>query len=336
MQRAWLRRLVMVPAVALLALVLLATLVVWAPVLLVVDVARRRWRLPFLRFTAFGLLWSWLEVFGVAAAGLLWAVGRGSLLGANYRLQAWWTRGVVWALRVTVGLSIEVEGAPGRGEGPFIALCRHASLADSVMSAWVFVTQSALRPRYVLKKELQLDPCLDIVGHRLPNYFVDRSSSDVASELQGIGRMAEGLSVGDVAVIFPEGTRANPDKRRILLSRLAERSPERSEILGSLRHLLPPKPGGASALFQAVPQARVLTMWHSGFDGMDTFGGILRQLGASAVKVHVRIVEHQRHTIAAGESFVAWIDRQWAAMDESVSHHLAKVSLATHKENTHG
>ena len=326
----------MVPAVAVMAIVLTVTTPVWLPLLSLIDLVRRRWRFPLVRFTAFGLMWAWLEVWGVACAGALWVVGRGRDQSANYRLQAWWTRGVVRSLRLTVGLTIEVEGAPARGDGPFIALCRHASLADSVMSAWVFVTQSGLRPRYVLKKELELDPCLDIVGHRLPNYFVDRSSSNVASELEGIGRMADGLSVGDVAVIFPEGTRANPQKRARLMARLAERTPERAERLNGLRHLLPPKPAGASALLQAVPHARVLTMWHSGFDGMDTFGGILRQLGANAVKVHVRIVEHQRHTIGAGESFVSWIDRQWAAMDESVSHHLARINLASRKESAHG
>lgn len=326
----------MVPAVTVLAVVLLATAVVWIPALVVVDIVRRRARLPLVRFTMFGLLWAWLEVWGATSAGLLWLAGRGSDMRANYRLQAWWTRGVVAALRVTVGLSIEVEGAPARGEGPFVALCRHASLADSVMSAWVFVTHSALRPRYVLKRELEMDPCLDIVGHRLPNYFVDRKSANVAGELDGIAAMADGLSVGDIAVIFPEGTRANPTKRARMLGALSERSPARAERLAGLKHLLPPKPAGAAALLQAVPHARVLTMWHSGFDGMDTFGGILRQLGAKAVKVHVRIVEHQRTTIATGESFVAWLDQQWVAMDESVSHHLARLNLVPNKENTHG
>jgi 1-acyl-sn-glycerol-3-phosphate acyltransferase len=326
----------MVPAVSVLAVVLLATAIAWVPVLLAVDIARRRWRLPLVRFTVFGLMWAWLEVWGVASAATLWLMGRGSDSRANYRLQARWTRGVVAALRLTVGLSIEVEGAPARGDGPFVALCRHASLADSVMSAWVFVTHSALRPRYVLKRELELDPCLDIVGHRLPNYFVDRTSANVAGELEGIATMAGGLSVGDIAVIFPEGTRANPAKRARMLESLAGRSPARAERLAGLRHLLPPKPAGAAALLQAVPHARVLTMWHSGFDGMDTFGGILRHLGAKAVKVHVRIVEHQRSTIATGESFVAWLDQQWVAMDESVSHHLARLNLVPSKENTHG
>jgi 1-acyl-sn-glycerol-3-phosphate acyltransferase len=277
-----------------------------------------------------------METFGVIGAGLLWIVGRGHNKQSNYRLQAWWTRGVIGALKATVGLRIEVEGAPAVGGGPFIALCRHASLADSIMSAWVFVTHSALRPRYVLKQELKMDPCLDIVGHRLPNYFVDRQSNNVSSELQGIEQMARGLDQGDVAVIFPEGTRANPIKRASALESLSKRSPERAQRLSQLKYLLPPKPAGASALLAAVPHATVLTMWHSGFDGMDTFKGIVRQLAKSAVKVHVRVVEHHRSTVASGEAFVAWLDQQWTLMDESVARHLGEVDVNFHNGGNHG
>lgn len=324
MQRTWIRRPVMVIAVMFMAVVLTVTAVAWLPILFLVDLLRRRWRCPLARFTAFGCLWSWMETLGVVAAGALWIVGKGSDLNANYRLQAWWTRGVVASLRLTVGLRIEVEGSPSPGDGPFVALCRHASLADSIMSAWVFVTHSQLKPRYVLKQELKIDPCLDIVGHRLPNYFVDRQSANVASELAGIEQMANGLGVGDIAVIFPEGTRANPIKREKALEGLKRRSPERAQRLGNLKFLLPPKPAGASALLAAVPQAKVLTVWHSGFDGMDTFKGIVSQLARSAIRVHVRVVEHHRSTVATGEAFVAWLDTQWALMDESVARHLAK------------
>ena len=327
---------VMVACVANLAVVLTGLAPVWLPLLCVVDVVRRKWRFPLCRFTAFAMLWAWMETLGIIAATSLWCIGRAKDARLNYRLQAWWTRGVIASLRWTVGLRINVEGAPSPGGGPFIAVCRHASLADSVMSAWVFVTQSQLRPRYVLKQELKLDPCLDVVGHRLPNYFVDRSSSDIASELLGIERMAENLSVGDVAVIFPEGTRANAEKRSLALARLRERSPERYERLHKLKYLLPPKPAGLSALLAAVPHATVVTLWHSGFDGMDTFKGIVRQLAKSAVHVQVKVVEHQRSTVATGEAFIAWLDAQWAMMDESVSRQLGDPAAIQHNGGIHG
>ena len=328
MERTWVRRPVMVLGVISMAIGLLVSSPVWVPVTLVLDAVRLKWRFPLLRFTMFGLMWSWLETLGLMSAVVLWVTGQAKNQDLNYRLQKWWTRGVIGALMMTVGLRIDVEGAEKLGDGPFIALCRHASLADSIMSAWVFVTKSHLRPRYVLKKELQLDPCLDVVGHRLPNYFLNRQSTDVSTELQGLAQMAEGLAHRDIAVIFPEGTRANDVKRARILERLRERSPERAQRLKGLQYLMAPKTAGVSALLSAVPNAKVVTMWHSGFDGMDTFRGIVKHLAKSAVRVQVRVVEHQRATVATGEAFVAWLDDQWIAMDTAVAQLISEKSLS--------
>lgn len=325
MDRAWVRRPVMGLGVLVLAVVLLATVVLWLPVLTLVDLVRGRRRLPLTRFMAFGLAWAWLETLGLFFAAVLFVVGKGRDLGANYRLQAWWTRNVVRALRFTVGVQIEVEGFAELGPGPFVALCRHASLADSVMSAWVLADHAGLKPRYVLKKELRLDPCLDVVGHRLPNYFVDRGSANVSAELEGIDQMARGLAADEVAVIFPEGSRANPRKRTKALEKMANRSPLRAERLSALQYLLPPKPAGASTLLAAVPAANVITMWHSGFDGLDTFRGIVHHLARRAIRVHVKIVEHHRSTVATGEAFVDWLDQQWLAMDAAVARQLTRI-----------
>ena len=333
MEKAWVRRPVMVLGVAAMAVLLLVLLPAWLPLLLLIDAVRRNWRFPLVRFTSFGLLWAWLESLGIIGAIALWVVGQSRNQNANFALQKLWTRGVVGALGLTVGLHIEVEGADKLGDGPFIALCRHASLADSVMSAWVFMTASALRPRYVLKKELKLDPCLDVVGHRLPNYFLDRSSSDVATELQGIEQMALGLTADEIAVIFPEGTRANDAKRQRILERIREKSPERAEKLEKLKYLMAPKTAGVTALLAAVPNAKVVTMWHAGFDGMDSFRGIVQHLAKSAVRVHVKVTEHQRATVATGEAFVAWLDDQWCAMDKAVGVRISEQSLSVGVNN---
>jgi 1-acyl-sn-glycerol-3-phosphate acyltransferase len=315
------------------ALLLLVLMPVWLPIMLLIDAVRMNWRFPLVRFTAFGLMWAWLETLGIVAAVCLWAVGQSRNQNSNFVLQKLWTRGVVGALGLTVGLHIEVEGADTLGDGPFIALCRHASLADSVMSAWVFMTASGLRPRYVLKKELKLDPCLDVVGHRLPNYFLDRSSSDLAAELQGIEQMAQGLTAHEIAVIFPEGTRANDAKRRRILELLRERAPERAVKLEKLKYLMAPKTAGVTALLAAVPNAKVVTMWHAGFDGMDSFRGIVQHLAKSAVKVQVKVTEHQRATVATGEAFVAWLDEQWCAMDHAVGVIVSEQSLSVGVNN---
>ena len=124
-------------------------------------------------------------------------------------------------------------------------LCRPASLADSLVSAWVVTSLAGLRPRYVLKRELLADPCLDIVGNRLPNYFLDRQAADSRLELDALTLLSAGMGLDDVAVIFPEGTRASPNKRERALSKLRERDPARAERLAGLQHLLPPRPAGS-------------------------------------------------------------------------------------------
>lgn len=323
MEKSWLRRPLIATAIAVLALILIVSSPIWIVALSIADFVRGRMRFPLVRFAAFGTCWAVLETAGVAIAFWLFCTGRAKSVDANYALQKWWTSHLIGSLRLTVGLKITVEGADQLGPGPFIAFCRHASLADSIMSAWVVASHAGLRPRYVLKKELKLDPCLDILGHRLPNYFIDRQSSDIASELVGIEQMAHGLADIDCCVIFPEGSRASAKKRERALQSLRDRSPERALRLEGLRHLIAPKPSGALALLAAAPHANVLTMWHSGFDGLDTFRGILRQLGSARARVHVKVEEHKRETIGTGEQFVAWLDKQWVEMDKAVARQIA-------------
>ena len=322
MKSSWVRRPVTGLGVFLIAIVLTVTLPLWAVVTMAVDAVRGRWRFPISRLIGFATCWAWLETSGLVLALFLFFTGRGRSVPAHYALQTWWCRSLIQALGFTVGLQITVEGADNVGPGPFVALGRHASLADSIMSSWVVASHVGLRPRFVLKKELKMDPCLDILGHRLPNYFVDRESSDIAGELQGIEQMAAGLGVKDCAVIFPEGSRASNKKRVRTLEKLRERSPQRAETLAGLKYLIPPKPAGAYALLSAVPEANVLTMWHSGFDGLDTFSGILRHLGRAKAKVHVHVEEISRASIPSGEAFVTWLDAKWVEMDNAVRRQL--------------
>lgn len=322
MKSSWVRRPITGLGVFLLAIVLTVTLPLWALVTMAVDAVRGRWRFPISRLIGFATCWAWLETIGLVLALFLFFTGRGRSVPAHYALQTWWCRSLIQALGFTVGLQITVEGAENVGAGPFVAFCRHASLADSIMSSWVVASHVGLRPRFVLKKELKMDPCLDILGHRLPNYFVDRESSNVAGELQGIEQMAAGLGLKDCAVIFPEGSRASAKKRVRALEKLRERAPERAEILSGLKYLIPPKPAGANALLSAVPEANVLTMWHSGFDGLDTFSGILRHLGRAKANVHVRVEEISRASIPSGDAFVSWLDAKWVEMDNAVRRQL--------------
>lgn len=315
------RRAASIPAVVAAAGVLTVCYLPLVAVLVVVDVVRLKWRLPFARLVTFALCWAWLETLGVAAAAVLWSVGRGRDVGTHFRLQRWWADRLMTALRVTCGVTIDVEAAEVLHPAPVVLLVRHASLADSLLTAWVVTEHAGLRPRVVLKRELLADPCLDIVGNRLPNCFVDRNAEDTAPGLAEIEQMGATMDADSVSIIFPEGTRANPAKRRRALGRIAERDAERAGRLERLEHVLPPRPAGTRALLCGASGVRagLVVGWHVGFDGLDTFGGILAALARPRTPIRIRFDRVEPPADLDGAAFERWLDELWLRVDREVA-----------------
>ena len=312
------RRTVSIPSLVLGAVALIALSPIWLPLAALADAIRLRWRLPTVRLLAFAVCWTWLEIVGVSVAALLWLTGQSRNQRAHFGLQRWWAAKLMGALQLTTGIRVDAADAASLSPGPAIMLCRHASLADSLLSAWVVTSKARMNPRYVLKKELLADPCLDVVGNRLPNYFLDRQAPDSTTELAALRALSDGLTDDQVAIIFPEGTRASPKKRERAMDKIRERDPERADRLAGMRHLLPPRPAGTQALLEGRPDADVIVAWHVGFDGLDTFGGILRHLARRprTVQFHARRIS--RADVPAGPAFTRWLDDQWLQSDNSV------------------
>jgi len=315
---AWVRRPITVFGVIVGALLLTVLLPIWVFVSILVDLLSRSWRLPTFRLLCFAWLWLWLETLGVLGAGGLWLVGQARNQRANYALQRWWAKRLISSLRITCGLKIEVEGVDSLSSGPLLCLGRHASLGDALVSAWIFGSLAHRFPRYVMKKELLCDPCLDVVGQRIPNYFVDRGSAAVRQELTGIRTMAANMGERDVAVIFPEGTRTNDEKRIGLVARLEKRAPDRHEKLSGLQRLLPPRSAGASVLLGEIPDGDVVVMWHVGFDGLDTFAGVRRRIAHAQPSALVVLETHARSSVPKGDEFESWLDDRWLEIDAKV------------------
>lgn len=312
------RRLISIIAVFATAVALLVLVPVWIPLAVVADLVRGRLRLPIARLLLFALGWSWLESASIVIAFGLWLAGQGNNREIHYRLQAWWAAQVLGVLRATTGIRVTAENVDQLQPGPAILLCRHASLADSLVSAWVVTSLAGLHPRYVLKRELLADPCLDIVGNRLPNHFLDRQATDSQVELAALTRLSSGMGPDDIAVIFPEGTRSSPGKRARAMEKLGERDPARAKRLAPLQHLLPPRPAGSAALIAGAPDADIVIGWHVGFDGLDTFGGILRHLARKPPAVRFRVRRIPRTDVPVGQAFTEWIDDVWLQADKDV------------------
>jgi 1-acyl-sn-glycerol-3-phosphate acyltransferase len=277
------------------------------------------------RLVAFLAVYLGCEAIGLVAAFGLWLrerlrpggegwAGERSL-AAHRRLQAWWAGTLFAAARRILAFEVRVTGSEAIAPGPALVFMRHASIVDTLIPAHALAGPAGLRLRYVLKHELLWDPCLDVVGHRLPNVFVARNASDSAAEIARVAELARGLGARDGVLIYPEGTRFTPAKRARILARLSTDRPELYARARSLAHVLPPKLGGATVLLDAAPDADVLFVAHVGFEGLT---GVSRLLDGSLVgrRVEVGVWRVRRDAIPEEpDKRVAWLFDEWARLD---------------------
>ena len=317
-----LRRAVTVPAVTTGAVTLAGSAGLWVPAAAGFDLLRARLRLPTVRSLSLALGWSTLETAGVAASTLLWATGRGDDHDAHFTLQRWWADLLVRVLHRTAGLTLEVDGLGLVAPGPIIMCARHTSLADALIPVWL-LGQVGMRPRYVLKDALQLDPCLDIVGNRLPNHFIDRDPSDSVAEAAALQRLATGLGRRDACVIFPEGRIATATTRTEAVEKIARREPARVPATRGLSVLAPLRPSGTAALLHGAPHADLVFVTHTGLEMLQRLADAPRQIPLHR-PVRIQVHRVPRREIPTGSAFIAWLDTQWARLD----HELASIPNA--------
>jgi 1-acyl-sn-glycerol-3-phosphate acyltransferase len=232
-----------------------------------------------LRSGAFLLCYLWCETIGIAASFWLWlrhgmptrsSCRWSAFLDGNYALQCWWANALkvaaqrLFTLRFTITGDAALEGAPP------IMLPRHASIADTIIPMVFYAIPHRVRLRYVLKRELLFDPCLDIVGNRLPNCFVTRSG--VRTDVDAIVALARDLGPADGLLIYPEGTRFSSSRRtKILASLEPHTTPAQFEQMRRWVDLLPPHIGGTRALIETAPDRDVVFCAHVGFENASHF-----------------------------------------------------------------
>ena len=330
------RRLVTIPSYALLFAVLVGASPLWAPALVLAG-ALRRDGFAWFRGAAFAVAYLAAEMAGLLAAGGLWLIrplsrwSTARWLDLHYRLQAWWGTTLFTLLVRCFDLRVRVEGvrASRLGEGPYLLLIRHTSAADTLLATALVARPHAIRLRYVLKRELLWDPCLDVVGARLPNTFVDRESEDTALQIAGIQALARGLTRRDGVSIYPEGTRFSEAKRERVLERLARAGDVKQlEYASALHHVLPPRPGGVLGLLDAAPGADAIVCAHAGFEAAAS----LTQLWRGALlgrRICVRFERVPRGRIPADrEARAAWLRDLWRDVDAWVAARIGESAAA--------
>lgn len=324
------RRSITIPTFFGVAVAFLLASPLWLPCAVVVDVIRRA-RFSSVRALVFLTALFWLEVAGVCIAfaiappRLLRLVDDERFLAWNTALQTGWVRALYTLVLRIFSLEVEVSGQEHVAGGPLYVLIRHVSVGDTLFPG-VFVTgATGLRLRYVLKDELLWDPCLDVVGHRLPNAFVRRESGASDAEVDKVRLLARGLSSSEGVLVFPEGTRFTAKKRARALEKLASRDPTLVPLAERLTHVLPPKVGGVLALLEEDPRVDVLFCAHAGLDGIETIGHLF---DGSLVgrRVTVNFWRVKADSIPSStDARVRWLYEEWARVSRVVEDHLGAV-----------
>lgn len=347
--RRWSRRLVTITLYSGLWALLWALLPVLVPLGWVIDRVRGKPVLvrAFLEFAVY----LGCEIAGVIVAFFLWfgslvwlGGSRHRFLRWNFRLQSLWLRAIFGATSRIYRWRVVVTGDEAVQRGNMLFFIRHASTADTVL-AGVFVSgRHGICLRYVLKDQLLWDPCLDIVGNRLPNGFVARGGGRTEQAVAEVARLTDNLGPFDGVLIYPEGTRFTPKKRAKILARLAEKnaaasaagteiddaeiSTENLHKARALNHVLPPRLAGPLALLERASDADVVFCAHTGLEPALSF----REFMAGAlndVVLHIGFWRVPRaHIPDDRPGQIAWLYEQWQRVDRWVGERLPEAESA--------
>ena len=199
-----------------------------ATVDLVLWVVKRK---PWIGVRLVAMLWWFLfgELRGIAGLALIGLASLGRDTRTRrfrvYRLRQLWSGGHLDGVRRLFNLTFDVRGLDVVAPGPVLIFMRHASIIDNTMPDTVVGRAHGLGLRFVLKRELEMIPTIDIGGRWVPTNFVRRGSGDTVGELQDLAKLGIDLDPHEGILIYPEGTRSTPAKLAAAKAKIAERQP---------------------------------------------------------------------------------------------------------------
>lgn len=282
-----------------------------------------------LRLMAFGWIFLAAEAVGIVWMGATWLMSgaglrRRYLIESTWPTQRWWARTLLRNVQRLFRIDFDVTDIDTASPGPIIAMFRHASIIDNLLPAAYLTDGQRYKLRWILKRELLGLPSLDIAGKRLPNYFVDRESSDPRSELAAIKTLSEDLAEDEGVLIYPEGTRFTEAKRRRALERMEGGDPELLARAHRMRHVLPPRLGGSLTLLDAGVD--VVIVAHEGLGGFAHIGEIWSgSLVGKTIPVRAwRFDAADIPTDRTGRSI--WLYDQWLEIDRWIDDVKAQAS----------
>ena len=328
----WTRAVISLSVYLLVWALLVGTLPLSLGGLALVDLLRGDRRLPLPRLVLFMLIYLSCELGGAAIALTLPVLGGRAkdeqgwspFLERCFRLQLAWGYAIQRATFFIYGMRLVVESDYDfEAKRPLLLLMRHTSLADTILAVVCVSRVYGTRLRYILKKELLWDPCLNLVGRQLPNYFVDRANTNPLREVKAVGRLASNLHQGDGVLIYPEGTRFTRKKQAKLRAKF--RGKGNKDLLKwaeGYENVLPPRLAGTLRMMREAPDADIVLGGHTGFEAAATFGSLWRGgLIGKTVRLRFWAVPRSSFPDTPIERRT-WIFERWAEMDQFVGQSL--------------
>ncbi|MCW2992555.1 MAG: hypothetical protein JWQ18_50 [Conexibacter sp.] len=281
-------------------------------------------RKPWMGLRLVAMLWWFLfgELRGIAGLTLIGLASLGRDTRTRrfrvYRLRQLWAAGHLGGVRRLFDLDFDVRGLDDVAPGPVLILMRHASIIDNTMPDTVVGRAHGLGLRFVLKRELEMIPTIDIGGRWVPTNFVRRGSGDTVRELQDLAKLGIDLDPHEGILIYPEGTRSTPKKLASAKAKIAERQPEIAPLADKLQHVLPPRLGGPLALLEATRGTDVVFCGHVGLDGFEYISDIWRG-GLVGGTVHVQFWRYPASEVPVErDAQIRWLYDRWQVVDDWV------------------
>ena len=215
------------------------------------------------------------ELVVLIACGALWlASGAGFLIRsrrfqmAHYALLRWFIHSLAERAQSLLEITVAPGASPGatralESERPLLFFSRHAGPGDTVLLVDLLLTRFERLPSVVFKESLALDPCVDLIGHRLPHAVLDTSDREECDAR--IETVASDLGPRGVLLLFPEGANFSGRRRRLAIGKLRHTGRRREAAAAErMSHVLPPRPTGALAAMRGNPTADVVFAAHTG------------------------------------------------------------------------
>jgi hypothetical protein len=347
------RRLLLAPLMPVLMLIFLVLLpvvtvvqAICAGAVVLVRRRRVRWRLP--RVWAFAVVYLFGETVCLLASLGLWIVagfGRRIHTERQLRWHVGLLRGFLSALVAVAGFvfrfRLEIDEPVTHPEDasrmasarPLLVLARHAGPGASFVLVHLLLTRYHRHPRIVLKAQLRLDPCFDVIIPRVGGRFIapGKGRSEVAAD--AIADVAADLADRDALLLYPEGGDWTPTRHRVAVAGL-RRHGRRAEAAraASRPHVLPPKPAGTLAALRAAPKADVVVFTHTGHDELLDIVSIWNAL---PLRAHLRLIWWREEAAQLPDDDGAredWLQGIWTRIDAWIGEQIELARLTQTQE----